>query len=97
MANVQHIFTSEADPIGEAPPGSHHINSGSGDIWLYGSEWELIHQGGSWGNVGFYSGPMPTPEPALDPKGAAIYSGGNGESLYFKFPGREWREITLTP
>ena len=95
MANVQHIFTSDTDPIGVAPPGSHHINSLSGDIWLYGGEWELIHQGGSSGNVGFYSGPPVIPN--ITPKGAALYSGGSGESLYFKSPNREWREITLTP
>lgn len=56
MANVQHIFTSDADPIGVAPPGSHHINSLSGDIWLYGDEWSLIYRGGTAGNIAVTEG-----------------------------------------
>ena len=64
MANVQHIFTSDADPIGVAPLGSHHINSLSGDIWLYGDEWSLIYRGGTAGNIAVIEGegvPLDTP------------------------------------
>ncbi|MDY0191667.1 MAG: hypothetical protein RBR22_13150 [Desulfuromonas sp.] len=81
MANVQHIFTSDADPMGVAPPGSHHINNLNGDIWLYGDEWKRIYVGGSEGNVAFYGGYN---APVAPPIGPSIYTQWGG-GLYAVF------------